>query len=499
MSVIIQGADLFCGGGGTTTGLMMACKALGLRVNLHAINHWDIAIETHSSNYPDVNHLCTGIDNVDPRKLVKGGRLHILVASPECIYHSNARGGRPINDQSRASAWSVVRWAEALYIDNLLIENVREFQNWGPVGVDGRPLKRYRGQTFQAFLSALRSLGYNVDHKVLNAADYGDPTTRERLFIIARRNGRKINWPKATHGDSDMFSKLLPWKAAKGIIDPSLKGESIFRRKRPLAPSTLARIETGLRRFGGDKAEPFLVILRKHGETRSIDEPLPTITAGGGHFGLVEPFLIPQGTDNRARSLNEPLNTLTTTSRGIALVEPFIVAIDHTGGEGPSRVRSLDEPLGTITGKGRYAKIDPFLIRYNGGKSKGGTKRVHSIDAPVPTLGAAGNQYALVEPFIVESSHSRNGTGVFSLDEPLRTITTKDRFALVETDGYRLDIHFRMLQPNELAKAMSFPDEYHFAGNKSEIVKQIGNAVPINLAEALCTSLLKEYKKHKAA
>ena len=281
----ITAADLFCGAGGTSTGLSQACEAAGINVDLLAVNHWTVAIDTHSRNHPEARHLCESLDNVDPRKVIPGGRLNLLVASPECTHHSNARGGKPMSDQSRASAWHILRWAEALYIDNILIENVREFMNWGPLGVDGRPMKSKRGQTFQAFLAGLRSLNYDVDYRVLNAADYGDPTTRERLFVMARKRPRRVRWPEPTHRpaseEPNLFGKKLPWRTAREVIDWNLPGTSIFHRKRPLSPTTIARIAAGLRKFGGLAAEPFLVMLYGTGKTRSVNDPLPTVTAGG--------------------------------------------------------------------------------------------------------------------------------------------------------------------------------------------------------------------------
>lgn len=397
---VIHAADLFCGAGGTSTGLLEACKELGLKLKLVAINHWQLAIETHSANHPWADHLCESLDNVDPRKVVPRGHLHLLWASPECTHHSIARGGRPINDQSRATAWHVLRWAEALRIHNILIENVKEFQTWGPLGINGRPLKIRKGETYQAFLQALRSLGYQVEARVLNAADYGDPTTRERLFIQARRGRRLIRWPEPTHtpdGRQTLWGETQRWRPARDIIDWSIKGESIFNRKRPLAPATMERIAYGLKKFGWP--EPFLLVLRNHMDGRSLDEPVPTLAAAGQHIGLVEPFIVPMehGKDNR-------------------------------------RVCSIDQP---------------FLIKYYG-----------------------------------------CGENVSSVAEPLDTVTTKERFGLVEPASF--DILFRMLQPHELAAAMSFPREYKFAGRKADQVKQIGNAVPVRTATALCKTLLED-------
>jgi len=452
---VIYAADLFCGAGGTSSGLIQACRALGYDIKLLAINHWDVAIMSHKANHPEVMHMCESLDNVDPRKAVPEGRLDILVASPECTHHSIARGGRPASDQSRASAWHILRWAEALYIDNILVENVREFVNWGPIGANGQPMKSKRGATFRAFITALKSLGYKVSWQILNAANYGDPTTRHRFFLLARRGNRRVVWPDTTHcmnGEPTLFNPgLKPWVSAKDIIDWHIKGESIFKRKRPLAEATINRIAAGLKKFGGKSAGPFLVMLYGSNNVRSVDKPLPTVTAGGQHIGLCEPFILPHPHGSNigevlkntpARSVDRPLQSITAKSGNyIGLVEPFITIL-----KGQSKVRGIDKPLPTVTTNSHLCLCEPFLIKYNGqGKAK-------------------------------------------SINEPLDTITTKDRFGLVETA--ELDIRFRMLQPHELAAAMSFDHDYEFKGTKADRVRQIGNAVPVRTAKALCEALL---------
>jgi DNA (cytosine-5)-methyltransferase 1 len=510
----VKGADLFCGAGGTSSGLVKACLKLKANLELIAVNHWNIAISTHQANHPYAKHLCESVDNVDPRKLVPGGRLNILVASPECTHHSNARGGRPMSDQSRATAWAILRWAEALYIDNIIIENVREFKTWGPLGADGRPLKSKRGHTYNAFLDALRALGYTVEDRILNAANYGDPTTRERLFIMARRGGRKINWPVQTHGSDPLFKKLKPWNAARGIIDWSIPGASIFSRKRPLAPATLARIEAGLKKFGGKNAEPFLVILRNHCSAKSIDEPVPTLAARGQHVALCEPFVLGQQSGATARSVKNPLPTI-ATGGAISLVEPFLIPFfGERNGQGP-RTHSLDEPLPAVTSHGAGGLVEPFLVNAGGPRVSPQSVdqpmntvltrdhmalvepfltqmdyngRNRSLDEPMPTITSA-DAFGIVEPFLVKY----NGTAKAQpISEPIDTITSKDRFGLVETaqGTMRIDIRFRMLKPHELAAAMSFDSTYKFSGNREEQVRQIGNAVPVCLGQALCEAAL---------
>ncbi len=488
----IKATDLFCGAGGTSTGLTLAARELGLRLDLLAINHWAVAIDTHSANHPAAQHLCESLDMVDPRKVVPGGRLDLLIASPECTHHSIARGGKPVSDQSRASGWHVLRWCEALHIENVLIENVREYREWGPLGANGNPLKKRKGETYQAFLNALRSLGYTVEDRILNAANYGDPTTRERLFILARRGNKKIHWPEPTHnahGEQTLFGTQPKWKGAREIIDWKIKGESIFTRKRPLSPNTMKRIMAGLKKFGGGAfLVPFFGEYEgKSPRTHSIDDPLPTVTSHGAG-ALVQPFIlnVRGGNDGylRASSIDEPLPAVTATSP-TALVEPFIIPVNH--GANDHRSYGLDKPMPTVTSVDAWGLVEPFLIEDHGGD--GNERRTRSIDEPLPVIDTA-NRFGLVQPFLVKYF----GTGeVQSIDEPIGTLMSRDHFGLVEPQdngAVLVDIRFRMLQPHELARAMSFPDDYEFAGTREQKVKQIGNAVPVQLAKALCLTLL---------
>lgn len=645
----LHAADLFCGSGGTSTGLMQAADGLGLSVNLVAVNHWQTAIETHTANHPGVTHYCEDLETVNPRHAVPGGHLHLLVASPECIHHSNARGGRPMNDQSRSSAWHILRWAEALYIENILIENVKEFQNWGALMENGRPDPKLKGRLYRQFLASLRALGYTVSERIVNAADYGDATTRQRLFIQARRGGKRPVWPVQTHIKPAASTSLpglmdgLPtWKPARDIIDWTVPGKSIYERKKPLAPATMARIFAGLRKYSGlpffvpslseregqnprthdvdaplptvtsfgggnlvqpvvvpflvgaggpsgagepqgiddplgvvltenhralvepfivepfiigqqsgaaprltdeplptiatagaisltqpflvifrdnqgarslDRptptittdggfglAEPFLVVNRTHSDARGVDTPIPTLTTGG-NMGLCEPVIIPtthSGGESRAHDIDAPLPTVTTAHRGeLALAEPFLMVMEHSSEGHDRRVHPLERPLTTVTGSGDFGLCQPYLTEFHGGS--GSAERTRFVEEPVCTLDTS-NRVGLAEPFLV----SYYGQGeALSVDEPLDTVTARDRFALVDpqlvTDGLIdkgtvigwLDIRFRMLQPHELAAAMSFPPEYHFAGNREAQVKQIGNSVAVGVAKALCTEILR--------
>jgi DNA (cytosine-5)-methyltransferase 1 len=599
---VLKAADLFCGAGGASTGLVRACRELGLGLELLAINHWPVAVDTHSTNHPGVKHLCESVERVDPLEAVPGGRLHLLLAGPECTHFSTARGGRPVNPQSRASAWHILKWAQELYIDTILIENVPEFRTWGPIGANGKPLKSRKGETYRAFLVALRSLGYKVEDKILNAADYGDPTTRQRLFIMARRGRHQIAWPMPTHsktGAATLFGKTKRWKAAREVIDWQVQGKSIFNRKKPLKPATIARILAGLEKFGGPELQPFLVILRRNQAGMSVDGPVPTITTSGAHVGLAQPFLMHithAGSDDRTRSLDAPLPTITTAKRGeIGLIEPFVISAggaklrvprgtseplptvmgsdrlaivepyvlqQQSGGVprstdeplptiaakgaialaqpfilpplrfDPTRSASVDEPLPTITATGGrlFGLAEPFLVPMYG-ECAGQDPRTHGVDEPVPTIPATGGgKFGVVEPFIVDAAfgrgddtrrtrsvdepvgtipgsnrfalaepfltkYNRTAVGAYSVDEPIDTISTRDRFGLVQPviNGYVLDIHFRMLQPHELAAAMSFPKSYAFKGTREDVVKQIGNSWAGELSMALCVSAVQDF------
>lgn len=441
--------DHFCGAGGESTGIVQAAEELGLNINLHAHNHWDKAIETHSKNHPYAIHRQAKIEDLDPVRCVKSGRAALMWASPECTHHSIARGGRPCSDQSRASAMQVIKWAQELYIDRIIVENVPEFLSWGPLGANGRPLKSKRGETFRAWVGMLKSLGYRVDWRLLRASDYGDPTTRKRLFVQAVRGKKKIVWPEPTHSEHPEIFNHKPWVPASEIIDWNVPSQSIFTRKRPLAESTIRRIEAGIKKFWGDMAEPFICVLRGtsdyhlNNSARKLQLPLPTVATSPGHFGLIEPFLTKfhggSGSAKRNYSLNEPISTLDCSNR-FGLVQPFMMATGQTSSG--NRVRSLDKPLSTVVTKAEHCLVEPLLVEYYG-----------------------------------------NGK-VRPISEPIPTVTCKDRFGVIE-GTYKLDIRFRMLQPHELAAAQGFPKDYWFSGNKSEQVKQIGNAVCPGVAKAL--------------
>jgi DNA (cytosine-5)-methyltransferase 1 len=288
----------------------------------------------------------------------------------------------------------------------------------------------------------MQSLGYAVDWKLLTAADYGDPTTRRRLFIQAVRGNKRIMWPEITHmdGDGNNLMGYLPWKPARDIIDWSIPGASIFDRKRPLADATIRRIAAGIEKYWKDYAKPFLAVLYGTSKVSSLDMPLSAVTGTGAHHALIEPvpLLMGQQSGAAARPIDQPSPTVATAG-AISLIQPFITAIGQSSAK--DRSRSLDEPLSTIVGKQEHVLVEPLLVEY------------HGTSKPYP------------------------------VSQPVKTITTKDRFALIQNIG--LDIRFRMLKNHELKRAQGFPNDYILTGNTTEQTKQIGNAVPVNTARAL--------------
>jgi DNA (cytosine-5)-methyltransferase 1 len=522
MSDTIHAVDLFCGAGGTLEGLSQTCADLGYELDVVAVNHWETAIETHRRNHPGDHHV-SKVEELHPPDVADD--VDLLIASPECTHFSVARGGKPVNEQKRASPWHVLDWVEKLQPANVLLENVREFKSWGPID-DGQPTRN--GEIFETWIDAFHSLGYSVDYEVLNAADYGDPTTRKRLFVVGRR-GRRASFPEPTHSE-DGTGDTEEWRSAAEIIDWSDVGKSLWQRDRPLVNNTMQRIAEGIREHCADtlepfadavaelgkddvarmqddvvdageqsvhdvaeqRCEPFLVKYYGTATAKPLDEPIDTITAEGGKFALCTPYLLGQQSGATARDVDEPVPTIATKG-AIGLYNPQPFVLPRNGARGGLHSNATyepsDRPLHTVTAKNQDGHlVTPFLVPYYS-EREGQTPRTHALDEPLPTVTATGSDPYLCEPFLVE--YYGNGQAQ-DLEAPLPTVTTRDRFALVVPDAlpFGIDIRYRMLQPRELAAAMGFPPEYDFAGNKTETTKQIGNAVPVNLAKALTKQLL---------
>lgn len=347
--------DLFAGGGGTSTGLAMAAERAEVPIKLFAINHWDLAIETHSQNHPWAHHVQAVLEeNVNPRNLVPYSRIDGLVASPECTEHSIAKGDKEIDDQRRASAMAVLRFAECLRPKQILIENVRQFLEWGPIHpITKKKIKSRSGEIYRNYIGMLRAFGYTIEEQIINCADYGDPTKRHRLFVRAKLGNHRPLWPEQTHdevGDS-LFGQRKPWRTAEEIVDLEDIGESIFAPGRDLVERTLDRIFTGLDLYCRSELKPFLVVLRNNQSAVPLQGPVPCITAGGQHVALCQPMIIPQHAPGRVRPIQEPVPSITTTSRGIGLAQ-FIFKYYSTGG-----VRQITRPVDAVTTKDRFGLL----------------------------------------------------------------------------------------------------------------------------------------------
>jgi DNA (cytosine-5)-methyltransferase 1 len=512
----IHAIDLFCGAGGLSTGLALACEDLNRDVELTAVNHWGTAIETHECNHPWARQLSATVEELHPPAVIPGDEttIDLLVAAPECTHFSTARGGKPVTEQQRASPWHVLDWLEKLDVQNIVLENVSEFEQWGPIDEDGTPTRN--GEIFEAWVNSLHALGYSVDWRTLNAADYGDPTTRKRLFVVGRK-GKRAEFPTPTHSHEGTDPGTDPWRPASEIIDWSDLGTSIWQRSHPLVNNTMQRIAEGIRRHCGDRLEPFADVVGTLGKTEVTqlqNEIVPATDAGATaedrdspflvngsmpvpvspeRSGRCVPYLLGQHGGSRPRATNAmPVPTIATRG-AIGLYQPQTVLLPEDGASQARQSPTTDEPakdsLATTPSQAPDEHmVSPYLVPYYSERA-GQVPRTHEIEQPVPTITATGSDAYLAQPFLVE--YYGNG-GARSVNDPLPTVTTRDTFALVlpEQFPWGLDIRFRMLHPRELAAAMGFPPAYEIIGNKTDTTKQIGNAVPVNLATALCKQML---------
>jgi DNA (cytosine-5)-methyltransferase 1 len=332
--------DNFAGGGGASTGIEMA---IGRPIDI-AINHDTDAIAMHKANHPETVHYCESVWDVNPRAVTSGQAVALGWFSPDCKHFSKAKGGKPKDKNIRGLAWVTVRWAATVRPRVIMLENVEEFLEWGPLLEDGKPDPKRKGHTFQSFIKALKSLGYQVEWKMLRASDYGAPTTRKRFFLIARCDGKPIVWPEPTHGAPSSRGvkegKLMPWRTATEIIDWTRPCRSIFNRKKPLSDNTLRRIVRGIERFVIGNANPFIIKINHAGEAflgQSVDTPLQTITAKNG-WGIVTPFIarIGQtgfGSDRLQYQVEQPLTTITTKAEHL-LIAPTLIQVGYGEAKG---------------------------------------------------------------------------------------------------------------------------------------------------------------------
>ncbi|MGF6127207.1 DNA (cytosine-5)-methyltransferase 1 [Pseudomonas frederiksbergensis] len=590
--------DLFAGAGGASDAIARAYREPDV-----AVNHNPIALAVHRANHPQTAHYVADVFEVDPVLATGGQPVGILWASPDCRHHSKAKGGAPRDRGVRGLAWVVVRWAYATRPRLMFLENVEEFRDWGPIDEVGQPIKAERGRTFKSFIAALstglpadhpdmpeilqsigefvpveslaRGLGYNVEWRERIAANSGAPTIRKRLYLVARSDGKPIVWPGPTH-HKNPTGKQKPWRTAAECIDWSNLGRTIFRDK-PMAVNTMRRVAKGCWRHVLTSLKPFIVPMRgtsaAHTSTHGTDEALSTISAGGTHHALVQPVAAPfltecaNGSAQRNFSAVEPLRTQVAQVKG----GHFALAACHLTAFGQNAVGSqpteplqtvlagaarhglvaanmvtlrkgsvgadVENPLGVVaTSTGHHAVSAAFFEQANGGYYKGDGRSAYD---PISTICQSGANQRLVNAYLVK--YYGNEKDGISLTEPMHTLPTKDRVALVEVvqvpdtltpeqmagarrcaafmhehlpehfkdpaemvmvGGYVLvDITLRMLQPPELKRAQGFAENYIiYRGlfvdpatgaeqwlpiNKTNQVRLIGNSVCPDEAETL--------------
>lgn len=545
--------DNFAGGGGASTGIELAT---GRPVTI-AINHDPAAILMHKTNHPYTEHLQASIWDVDPEKVCAGRPVGLAWFSPDCKHFSKAKGAALVDRNIRGLAWIVLRWAGTVKPRIIILENVEEFQTWGPVR-KGKPVKKKAGCTFQKWLGQLKDLGYTVEFRVLIAADYGAPTSRKRFVLIARCDGRPIVWPERTHAPAESAEvkcgKYKPWRSAAEIIDWSLPCPSVFATKgeiqeqygvkavRPLADNTMRRVIRGVDKFTIKSGKPFIVPTG-YGERKGqaprvhdIEAPVPTVV-GTGKENLCRPLLTPITVSNTTNSVGgsaaEPVHTVTTAGNQM-LVSPSLIQY-HTEQSENVRANGVETPLPTVDASNRYGLTTAHLVEYFS------TGRPLDVRIPMHTV-TSRDREALTAVHIAEFKGQDKGQ---SVDRPLRTITASiGEFAEVQTRvvqytpdadlkywpeirvllnkhcGYSLsedevlllnirdtwyfisDIGLRMLTPRELYAAMGFPPDYiidkDYKGNdypKSQQVARCGNAVCPPMATAVVMANLPEWNR----
>lgn len=511
--------DNFAGGGGASTGIELA---LGRPVDI-AINHDPDAIEMHKKNHPYTEHLCESVWDVDPVQVCRGRKIALAWFSPDCTHFSKAKGGKPVKKEIRGLAWVTLKWAklsEELKPRVIMLENVEEFKTWGPLTDDGYPDPEHKGETFNDFVDALRACGYEVQWRELKACDYGAPTTRKRFFLIARSDGQHIVWPEPTHAapESEYVStgEKKPYIPAKDIIDWSIPAPSIFERKKPLSEATQKRIARGIFKYVINNPNPFVLQIGQTGfskdRNRAINEPLSTIVSKNEHCVIV-PTIMVNNTGHPGSCVLDPIKTITSGGHH-ALVTPTLLQMGFPDNDG-KRICDLDDPLKTIcSGGNKYAIATAFLEKSYGGNYSGAGTGMHR---PVDTITAIDHNRLCTLDFcnydVTIKNHHEDvnaflikyyGQGIGQeVNEPLHTIPSKDRFAVITVKGIKyhiVDIGLRMLTPRELYNAQGFPPDYEIeigaSGKRLSKAKQVarcGNSVPPAFATALVKANLPEY------
>lgn len=544
--------DLFCGAGGTSTGVETAeIEGYKCAKVIACVNHDANAIASHASNHPDALHFTEDIRTLELSPLIshieKCRRIYpdsllVLWASLECTNFSKAKGGMPRDADSRTLAEHLFRYIEAIQPDYIQIENVEEFMSWGEVDDNGKPVSMDKGKSYMRWVRNVKRYGYNFDYRILNAADYGAYTSRKRFFGVFAKRGLPISFPVPTHckgGETSLFGSLDKWRPVRECLDFDDEGESIFARRKPLVEATLERIYAGLIKFVAGGKDAFIVkynsINKKTGKhiPPSIEEPCPTVTTQG-RLGLAKvSFLSKQfsgSPSSKNVSIEEPAGAITTKDH-----HAFISAYYGNGGN-----HSIESPAPTITTKDRLACVTPFIVNQYSGWGQ-----VSDMNSPCPTLLTNPKQNIVIcKPWIMNTSFNNVGS---SIDAPAQTITANRKWHylmnpqfsspggsvdkpcftliarmdkmppyLISTENGELaievyesdsrmtvkikefmalynivDIKMRMLRISELKKIMGFPDDYVLVGTQAEQKKYIGNAVEVNMARSLCLATYK--------
>lgn len=520
--------DLFCGAGGTTTGVEQA-RLHGKKCAkvIACVNHDPNAIASHSANHPHTLHFTEDIRTLELSPLVAHLRkmqqrypnAHVVLwASLECTNFSKAKGGQARDADSRTLAEHLFRYIETLSPDYIQIENVEEFMCWGDLDDNGHPVSKDQGRCYLQWVKMVRSYGYDFDWRILNAADYGAYTSRRRYFGLFAKCGLPIAFPIQTHskaGTDGLFNIYQPWKPVREVLDLDDEGESIFTRKKPLCEKTLERIHAGLIKFVAGGREQYDTWILKYNSTNrnhhhnapSIDDPCPVV-ATQNRLGIVKAqFLSKQFSGDpmsKAQSIDQPAGTITTIDH-----HAFITAYYGNGGN-----TSVDAPSPTITTKDRLGKVElKYILNYRF-NNKGS-----SIDDPSPTICTVGQIGIVSADVFLMNPYSFKSDGG-SIDKPCFTLIARmDKMPpyLVSTEkgvGIRIfdddspmtvqikqfmaaygivDIKMRMLNIQELKRIQGFPEDYILIGTQAEQKKYIGNAVEVNMSRQLCQALCANY------
>lgn len=541
--------DLFCGAGGTSTGVNSArldgekCAKV-----IACVNHDANAIASHASNHPGALHFTEDIRTLELSPLIEHvqkcrvdnpGAFTVLWASLECTNFSKAKGGKPRDADSRTLAEHLFRYIEAIDPDYIQIENVEEFMSWGAIDENGKPVSKDRGSSYIRWVDKVKKYGYEFEHRILNAADYGAYTSRNRFFGIFAKHGLPIVFPEQTHAKESvktLFHDLKKWKPVKEVLDLEDEGTSIFTRKKPLSEKTLERIYAGLVKFIAGGKEAFLVkwnSMSRKGvyHAPSLDEPCPVVSTQNRLGVASVSFLSKQYSghpESKNSSIEEPAGTITcidhhafvsayygnghnhsielpaptvTTKDRLALVQTHFMDMQYGNGK-PS---SLDTPAGTVTTnpKHQLVTVKPWIMDTNFGNvgssidepsrvvtanrkwhylmnpqftSSGG-----SVDSPCFTLIARMDK---MPPYLISTESGQIAIEIYESDSPM-TVKIKEFMALYGI----VDIKMRMLKIQELKLIMGFPEDYVLIGTQADQKKFIGNAVEVNMARVLCEAL----------